>query len=579
MEPNAFAIRECGSRSFRQQFNSAVGKRPVVTKITKSMRITKVTVQEFKRFANLTIEGLDVRSKLVVLAGPNGSGKSSLFDAFLSRHRTDSGFGFGGNWSYFERTPAPQPGAASQAANRIVVSLDEETPPGGQTALRRSVFYIRSAYRDEAEFVTSSLTRQSEVTEDQRLVRMIEQDASVAKDYQRLAARSLDYVFDGKHDANTVQSLRQELLAELQQSIEALFPDLRLVGLGNPMSNGTFFFSKGNVANFQYQNLSGGEKAAFDLLLDIVVKRDAFSNSIYCIDEPELHLNTRVQRSLLDELLRLLPGKSQLWLATHSIGMMRRAKDLYYENDGLVTFLDFGERNFDMPTTMTPVRPTRAFWRKQLAVAVDDLADLVVPAQVIVCEGKPLGVGSTKHSEIDAACYNTIFEDEFPDSLFISAGNSNQVVSGTLPLTAAIAALASGIRVIKLIDRDDHAPADVSDFRTKGVRVLSRRHLEAFLFDDSVLEALCINVDHASSLAKLLEAKRKAIEESVQSGKASDDVKSASGGIYIAAKRILGLTGVGNDTLSFMKNTLAKLLNREMSAYKELRRDIFDVVT
>ena len=32
-----------------------------------------------------------------------------------------------------------------------------------------------------------------------------------------------------------------------------------------------------------YKNLSGGEKAAFDLLLDLHVKKKYFPDSLYCI--------------------------------------------------------------------------------------------------------------------------------------------------------------------------------------------------------------------------------------------------------------------------------------------------------
>ena len=46
------------------------------------MRITKIQVENFKRFTDLTIQYIPDTSKLVLLIGANGSGKSSLFDAF-----------------------------------------------------------------------------------------------------------------------------------------------------------------------------------------------------------------------------------------------------------------------------------------------------------------------------------------------------------------------------------------------------------------------------------------------------------------------------------------------------------------
>lgn len=44
------------------------------------MRITKVELKNFKRFTDLTLDGIPADTKLVLLIGANGSGKSSVFD-------------------------------------------------------------------------------------------------------------------------------------------------------------------------------------------------------------------------------------------------------------------------------------------------------------------------------------------------------------------------------------------------------------------------------------------------------------------------------------------------------------------
>ena len=51
------------------------------------MRITKVELKNFKRFTDLTIDGIPPDAKLVLLIGSNGAGKSSVFDAFESMNR------------------------------------------------------------------------------------------------------------------------------------------------------------------------------------------------------------------------------------------------------------------------------------------------------------------------------------------------------------------------------------------------------------------------------------------------------------------------------------------------------------
>ncbi len=52
-----------------------------------------------------------------------------------------------------------------------------------------------------------------------------------------------------------------------------------------------------------------------------------------------------------------------------------------------VIFLDFEGRDFDAPVTLQPVKPDRQFWKRILAVALDDMATLVAPATVVMCEG------------------------------------------------------------------------------------------------------------------------------------------------------------------------------------------------
>ena len=45
------------------------------------MKIKSIKLKDFKRFTDLSIEGLPETAKLVVMIGPNGCGKSSVFDA------------------------------------------------------------------------------------------------------------------------------------------------------------------------------------------------------------------------------------------------------------------------------------------------------------------------------------------------------------------------------------------------------------------------------------------------------------------------------------------------------------------
>ena len=105
----------------------------------------------------------------------------------------------------------------------------------------------------------------------------------------------------------TIGEYRRESLGDLQRAMCGLFsePSLSLQDFGG-IRAGSFRFSKGDVNDFHYKNLSGGEKAAFDILLDVFVKRDEAKEAVFCIDEPELHVATGLQGPLIASVLALL---------------------------------------------------------------------------------------------------------------------------------------------------------------------------------------------------------------------------------------------------------------------------------
>ena len=532
-----------------------------------TLRLLNCRITKFRRFSDLTIQDIPASAKLVVLAGPNGSGKSSFFDALLLKYRMDTGSGWNSDARYYDR---PQESEINLHA-RITLT----TNAGGPFA--KGNLYVRTAYRNDPEFITSTLSRQGAILDNMHLNRLIEPDATVSNNYQRLASQAMEDVFVNEVAGTTMGDFREKMIGEIQSPLKRLFSDLTFTGIGNPLDQGTFQFDKGSSKSFDYKNLSGGEKASFDLILDFVVKRRSYADAIYCIDEPETHMNTRLQGALLGELVGLLPGNSQLWIASHSIGMMRKAREMYDADPTSVAFIDFGGHDFDQAISLSPSKPTRAFWERVMQVALDDLATLVAPKQVVICEGNPAGVVPGKNAEHDARIYETIFSDQMPDTAFVSAGNSKEVQNDFIGLATVLPKLTSGMKIIRLIDLDDHSPTDVATFMSKGIHVLSLRHLEAYLYDDEVLTALCDSVGMPEKAADLIAAKATAVASVVTQGHPMDDIKKASGTIYTKAKQILSLTQVGNDAPAFARNTLSKLIKPGMAIYHKLRMDVFQV--
>jgi len=536
------------------------------------MKINSITVTKFKRFTDVSIGPIPETTKLVVLAGPNGCGKSSLFEALHTWHN----FAWkqvGGVW---EQDYHVKQMGQGQVTWDQAVRINFHDPQPIDQDRKRKALYVRSAYRNDPEFQINQLTRSESVLQEARIRRLIDNDATVGRNYQRLAAQGLEALYETEDPETKIGEFRERTIGEIRSSLLTLFPNLELNSLGNPLTSGTFKFTKGKSSGFPYKNLSGGEKAVFDLLLDLVVKKQDFDDTVFCIDEPDAHMSTRLQAALLKELCQLVPDNSQLWIATHSIGMLRYARDMWRQDPSSVVFLDLDGKDFDEHQVLAPVEPDRAFWKRTLDVALDDLAAFVAPERVVICEGRPRDGRQSGNVSIDADCFDIIFEREFPETRFLSAGNAAAVEHDHLALLQAISALIEGAEIIRIIDRDDRSEGEVAELRSKGVKVLSRRNLECYLFDDEVLCALCEKMGQTEKCANLLFEKASLVAELPKRGLPQDDIKRVAGKIYNAIKRGLQLTAGGNNWRTFMRDTLAPLITRDMCVYQELKRDIFD---
>jgi RecF/RecN/SMC N terminal domain len=540
------------------------------------MHLKSVHLKNFKRFTDTHIVGVPESARLIILAGPNGCGKSSLFDGLKIWH-----WNHGGISQRIDETYISKVGQAHIAwPQHVAVEFHEELPHGVDE--QKKLIYVRSAFRNEAEFNISGFNRLASPLDRPPVSRMIDNDVSVSENYQRLIMATVDGVYRSDlPDTMTKGELRERIIGKVQAAMAEVFPKLQLTGVGGVTapsisSEGTFYFAKGDSDGFLYKNLSAGEKAAFDLLLDIVIKGEYFEDTVWCIDEPEVHLNTRVQAHLLQSLMSHLPTASQMILASHSIGFMRGAWEMAQANPGSIVFLDMDGVDFDAPVTLQPITPNREFWARTLDVALGDLASLMAPEHVVLCEGRPAsGDVDDRRAEFDASCYRSIFAAEFPNTDFLSVGNSLNVRDDRLEAGRAIQTIASGTHITRIIDRDLLTEKEADEIIDSGVNVLSRRNIEAYLLDDEVLTALCHSVDKQEQVPDILRIKAGCLARSVQRGNAPDDYKKAAGEIYNEIRVTLQLVGSGSGWNAFARDILAPLLHPEMSVYRELRADIF----
>ena len=520
------------------------------------MRVSDLRIPgRFKRFGSLEIQALGADVELVVMLGPNGSGKSSVFDAFLQWARAQGRPSRRGiSEEYFDLE------TATLVTPEII--LHDNNPSGSSEPLGPLV-HVRTAHRNTPDVLASSIEKQQDFRQRNRLDRMVETDDALGEHYQRLVARFVPVlsnleIGDAVRDLETVRAM----LAPVQDSLMRVLPHLRFTALGDATSDGSFYFTRDGIRKFRYESLSGGEKAVFDLLLDFHLAATELGTPLICLDEPEIHLNPAVQASVLTELMRLLPCGSQLWIATHSVGMIRRAFDISADVPGRVAFLDFGQVEGPTPDVqLKPSPPSGRLLREAMSVALDDLASLLAPEVLVICEGSQV---SDRIPVWDERIYRQIFCDLHPRVEFKSSGGK-----GELDRAAAIASvIAPGTSILKLRDRDrltleNRARLLKSD---PTLRVLERYSLESYLLDDEVLEALV--GDRGTRVGNALDELKKARDRATHPDGTS---KGALGIVFGVATKVLGNTeGLGENASQFSADVLAKLITPDMSVRQEL---------
>ena len=535
------------------------------------MKVKEIRINKFKRFTDLVISNIPESTRLIVLVGPNGSGKTSLFEAFNHYYKlTAYTIATDLEKEYFEKKDET-PSTGNWYQNKVAIDFHNGLIPNKENL--KGKFYFRTAYRNEADFTVSNLKNQNDPTSKVKLSTLMVNDLTVSENYQRLIAQTLAGVYKTTNDSKTIEELRNELIGKIKISLSNVFDDLNLSSIGDPLSNGSFYFKKGAVTDFHYKNLSAGEKSVFDLLLDMIIKSSFYSDTIFCIDEPEAHMHTRLQSKVLKELFNLTPVNSQLWISTHSIGMLKQAEELEISNPGTVTFLDFDNRDFDLSERIEPAKIDRAIWDKFFDLAFADFSELIAPQRIIFCEGTSQG---RKYKDFDAQIYGKIFGAKYHDTKFVSIGGSTEIENIENQSVKIVSNILKSSSIIKFIDRDDKSIQEVQDLSNKGIKTSSRRHIESYLFDDELITKLCSSNGKNELLQKCIDAKTAAISDSVSRGNPSDDIKSASGNIFTEIKRILSLTQCGNNKCAFLRDIIAPLVTEETSVYQELENEIFN---
>ena len=267
------------------------------------MKIRKIQLKNgYKRFHDLTIYLGNEPKRIVALVGPNGCGKSSVLDGILFHNNAHGQIGNKGNKDHEYHSMNKTPNFNYQ---NVVIEFDQ----GLYSAVRQekqkqgkenTIFSFRSPYRYNSNLKVT----QSRATNEIRLNNYgaslsSDLDDKMEENYRRLYIKYNKYL--NKADCRPSEA-KAKIVGDLNSALQSCL-DLMVTSIGDiESSQGTLYFKKSDhPIDFDFNVLSSGEKEVVDILLDLYLRQDEYTDTIFLIDEPELHINTSIQKKLLIE--------------------------------------------------------------------------------------------------------------------------------------------------------------------------------------------------------------------------------------------------------------------------------------
>ena len=388
------------------------------------MYLRKVHLQNFKRFTDLTVDlGQPAEPyRLVLLIGTNGSGKSSVFDAFeLSSDYNQHEKPFVSNAYYRKSREKPFRVVVIDYTGKIVdTGTGNFDHPGSVEGTHqsanlglRNAFYGRSSLRQVPRLTRTTLGQNKDVDfqrDTDHPPTYVDRDERFENDLENITRDILRYIYKSDQEK---QVIFDSYIQPINEAFERIFEGQenivpKLFSIIPPLDGNVaeVQFQKGEV-KFHYDLLSSGEKEIFNILINLLSRRPYYQDTVYFLDEIDLHLNTRLQYNLLREITEhWLPDNCQLWTASHALGFIDYAND--YERAAII---DFDALDFDKPQVIHP-SPRNSFDVFEVAVDQAFLAK--------VFEGKKIFFAENT----DAFYYNNI---RLENTIFFIAKDKNDV--------------------------------------------------------------------------------------------------------------------------------------------------------
>ena len=536
------------------------------------MKVKRIQLKNgYKRFHDLTIDLGTEPKRIIALVGPNGCGKSSVLDGMLFVNNAYQTIGNKGNKGYTYHSMAQTPSFNYQ---NVIIDFDNgdfDTVRNARAKIgnENTIFSFRSPYRYNSNLKVS----QSKATSEIRLnnygaTASSDLDDKMEENYRRLNIKFNKYLKDNPSTA-TYDSTKAKIIGDLNQSLKNCL-DLEITSIGDIEANkGTLFFKKeDHPIEFEFNVLSSGEKEVVDILLDLYLRQDEYSETIFLIDEPELHINTSIQKKLLLEINKLIGPNCQIWLATHSIGFLRALQEDLKDECQIIQFQK-GVNWASTQQTLTPIKKSLSKWKEIFETALDDLTGLVSPKRIIYCEGKDRPGTNGEEKGFDAKVFNNIFGEKYHDTLFISSGGNTELDQRSEIALAILTKVFSDIEIFVFKDRDVSSGRqnDENDRQLylkanpNYFRIMKRWEIENYLFDKEVLIAFC----NANSLTF-----NETAYDTFVTNIIDDNIKDETNRI----RNFCGITtSVSAESFKLM---LSEYVTQEMEVYKELENCIFN---
>ena len=346
-------------------------------------------------------------------------------------------------------------------------------------------FYGRSSLRQAPRLTRTSLgaARSFDLANDSdRPLTYVDRDERFENDLEEITRNILEEFYKSDRERSEII---QTYIDPINRALKRIFSDEpavvpELLSIIPPLDGKVteMRFKKGS-AEFRYDLLSNGEKAIINILINLLSRRKFYQDTIYFIDELDLHLNTRLQYNLLKEITEhWIPDNCQFWTASHSYGFIDYAREAEH-----AATIDFDSLDFDVKQVLLP-EPKDSLDVFDVAVPKEHIFNLFDNKQIVLCENQ------------NDEFYNLL---GLKERLFVGVKNKNDV----------FLYVKHDPRYYGLIDRDFLTDKEVEKAQKKysKLRILKYYCFENYLYHPDNLVALAPDFDRSTYVQEIVSQK------------------------------------------------------------------------